>query len=159
MSILTSGWKQGPTAPWSSSGPPLLHTAPKETKTSNGWREADSSAPAAAVCLVLRGNQEEGMGSLLMWVESVLVWVAFVIMWLGPVNWPVKCLRVFIYFSCFSSQSDQLLVDESSSPTSAPSASSALWQLPGRAPELQDECCKLQDVINKMVFLHVFLFS
>ncbi|XP_036928093.1 cyclin-dependent kinase 2-interacting protein isoform X1 [Acanthopagrus latus] len=48
------------------------------------------------------------------------------------------------------SQSDQLLVDESSSPTSAPSASSALWQLPGRAPELQDECCKLQDVINKM---------
>ncbi|XP_030299459.1 cyclin-dependent kinase 2-interacting protein [Sparus aurata] len=45
------------------------------------------------------------------------------------------------------SRSDQLLVDESSLPTSA---SSTLWQPTGGAPELQDECCKLQNVINKM---------
>ncbi|XP_073338993.1 cyclin-dependent kinase 2-interacting protein [Pagrus major] len=43
------------------------------------------------------------------------------------------------------SRSDQLLVDEFSSASSAPS------QQTGGAPELQDECCKLQDVINKMV--------
>ncbi|XP_075963373.1 cyclin-dependent kinase 2-interacting protein isoform X2 [Anarhichas minor] len=44
------------------------------------------------------------------------------------------------------SQSDQLLVvDESSSPSSASS------QQTSGAAELQDECCKLQDVIDKMV--------
>ncbi|KAK9534277.1 hypothetical protein VZT92_009332 [Zoarces viviparus] len=44
------------------------------------------------------------------------------------------------------SQSDQLVVvDESSSPSSAPS------QQTGGAAELQDECCKLQDVIDRMV--------
>ncbi|TNN87329.1 Cyclin-dependent kinase 2-interacting protein [Liparis tanakae] len=46
-------------------------------------------------------------------------------------------------------QSDQLLVlDESSSPSSP---SSALPQQTGGAAELQDECCKLQDVVDKMV--------
>ncbi|KAM6917163.1 cyclin-dependent kinase 2-interacting protein isoform 2-T2 [Lycodopsis pacificus] len=44
------------------------------------------------------------------------------------------------------SQSDQLVVvDESSSPSSAPS------QQTGGAAELHDECCKLQDVIDRMV--------
>ncbi|XP_031735214.1 cyclin-dependent kinase 2-interacting protein-like isoform X2 [Anarrhichthys ocellatus] len=48
------------------------------------------------------------------------------------------------------SQSNQLLVvDESSSPSSAPS------QQTSGAAELQDECCKLQDVIDKMVTLHL----
>ncbi|XP_034419016.1 cyclin-dependent kinase 2-interacting protein [Cyclopterus lumpus] len=46
------------------------------------------------------------------------------------------------------SQSDQLVVDESSSP---PSPSSAPLQQTGGAAELQDECCKLQDVMDKMV--------
>uniref|UniRef100_A0AAQ4Q712 Cyclin-dependent kinase 2 interacting protein n=1 Tax=Gasterosteus aculeatus aculeatus TaxID=481459 RepID=A0AAQ4Q712_GASAC len=49
--------------------------------------------------------------------------------------------------------SDQLLgVDESSSPP-PPSPVS------GGAAELQDECCKLQDVIDKMVTLHFTLFK
>ncbi|XP_054469971.1 cyclin-dependent kinase 2-interacting protein [Anoplopoma fimbria] len=46
------------------------------------------------------------------------------------------------------SQSDLLTaVDESSSP----SPSSPLLQQTGGASELQDECCKLQDVVDKMV--------
>ncbi|XP_070776755.1 cyclin-dependent kinase 2-interacting protein isoform X2 [Enoplosus armatus] len=49
------------------------------------------------------------------------------------------------------SQSDQLLlVDKSSSPSSSSSADMKLQQTSGAA-ELQDECCKLQDVIDKMV--------
>lgn len=49
------------------------------------------------------------------------------------------------------SQSDQLLlVDESSS---ASSSSSASLQQTGGATELQDECCKLQDIIDKMAIV------
>ncbi|XP_049452015.1 cyclin-dependent kinase 2-interacting protein [Epinephelus fuscoguttatus] len=49
------------------------------------------------------------------------------------------------------SQSDQLLlVDESSS---ASSASSASLQQTGGATELQDECCKLQDIVDKMAIV------
>ncbi|KAL7380219.1 hypothetical protein ABVT39_013862 [Epinephelus coioides] len=49
------------------------------------------------------------------------------------------------------SQSDQLLlVDESSS---ASSSSSASMQQTGGATELQDECCKLQDIVDKMAIV------
>lgn len=68
-----------------------------------------------------------------------------------------SCLRITVWphflsedvvstFLYFSSQGDQLLLlDESSSPSSSSSPQT------GGATELQEECCKLQDVIDKMV--------
>ncbi|XP_056248955.1 cyclin-dependent kinase 2-interacting protein isoform X2 [Seriola aureovittata] len=51
-----------------------------------------------------------------------------------------------------SSQNSQLqLVDQSSSPSSPSSASAAPAAPAVGAAELQDECCKLQDVVDKMV--------
>lgn len=44
-----------------------------------------------------------------------------------------------------SQSNELLLLDESSSPSSAPS------QQMGGAEKLQDECCKLQDIVDKMV--------
>ncbi|XP_056248953.1 cyclin-dependent kinase 2-interacting protein isoform X1 [Seriola aureovittata] len=50
------------------------------------------------------------------------------------------------------SQNSQLqLVDQSSSPSSPSSASAAPAAPAVGAAELQDECCKLQDVVDKMV--------
>lgn len=51
------------------------------------------------------------------------------------------------------SQSDRLLLDDESSSSSSSSSSSAPWQQAGEAAALQDECRKLQDVIDKMVTL------
>ncbi|TDG98464.1 hypothetical protein EPR50_G00200520 [Perca flavescens] len=50
-----------------------------------------------------------------------------------------------------SQSNERLLLDDPPSPPSARSLQPPLSEQPGGAAELQEECCKLQDVVHKMV--------